>query len=84
MNYVQARFILDQKSEQAEGQKILRNVAKMFSPLSISPVKLRSKTKNVFRMSVSCYDIKNPNTTIILNYFNKFNLKTSKQSSFLL
>jgi hypothetical protein len=80
MNYVRARFILDQKSE----IHILKNIAKLFSPLSLSPVKLRSKKENVFRLNISCNDIKNPNITIIKNYFNKFNLKTSKHSSFLL
>jgi hypothetical protein len=39
---------------------------------------------NVFRLSISCSDIKNPNWMLIRNYFSKFNLKTSKHNSFLI
>lgn len=42
------------------------------------------KAGNVFRLSISCSDIKNPNSMLIRNYFSKFNLKTSKHNSFLI
>ena len=38
----------------------------------------------VFRLSISTSDIKNPNSMLIKTYFNKFNLKTSKEKSFLI
>jgi hypothetical protein len=83
LNYVRARFILDQKLE----FNTLNLIAKLFNPEQKSKenqVKLRNETKEVFRMAINCNDIKNPNSTIIRNYFNKFQLKTSKQNSFSL
>jgi len=81
---VKARFILDQKN----GENVLKTIANLFSPISVKlrgfPVKLRNKTNNVFRLDISCNDIKNPNVKLIKNYFTNFNLKTSKQNSFLL
>lgn len=38
----------------------------------------------VFRLTISTSDIKNPNSMLIKTYFNKFNLKTSKEKSFLI
>jgi hypothetical protein len=53
------------------------------------PVKIRKEgaekpVSNVFRLSISCSDIKNPNSMLIRNYFSKFKLKTSKQNSFMI
>ena len=47
-------------------------------------VSLRSETTDVYRITIHCNDIKKPNSTLIRNYFSKFNLVTSKQNSFLL
>ena len=82
LNYVKARFILDLKLE----YDTLNHIANLFSPLGFkgSPVKLRSGKTDVFRMTISCNDIKNPNSTLIRNYFTEFKLKTSKQNSFIL
>ena len=83
LNYVRARFILDQKLE----YNTLNLIAKLFNPEQKSKgnqVKLRNETKEVFRMAINCNDINNPNSTIIRNYFNRFQLKTSKQNSFSL
>lgn len=81
---VKARFILDQKN----GENVLKIIARLFSPVSVKlrgfPVKLRNNTNNVFRLTISCNDINNPNTILIKNYFSSFKLKTSKQDSFLL
>ena len=74
--------------DQKNGKNVLKTIASLFSPVSVKlrgfPVKLRSKTNNVFRLTISCNDINNPNTILIKNYFSNFNLKTSKQDSFLL
>jgi hypothetical protein len=81
---IKARFILDQKN----GDNILKFIANFFSPVSVKlrgfPVKLRNNTNNVFRLSISCNDINNPNSILIKNYFDNFKLKTSKQESFLI
>lgn len=85
---VKARFILDQKN----GESALNIISNLFSPVTVSlrgfPVKNRKATAkqdittNVFRLSISCSDIKNPNSMLIRNYFSKFKLKTSKYNSF--
>lgn len=81
---VKARFILDQK----KGENVLNIIANLFSPVSIKlrgfPVKLRNKTNNVFRLTIHCNDIKNPNHNLIKDYFSNFKLKTSKQKSFFI
>jgi LAGLIDADG endonuclease len=81
---IKARFILDQKN----GDNILKFIANFFSPVSVKlrgfPVKLINNTNNVFRLSISCNDINNPNSILIKNYFDNFKLKTSKQESFLI
>ena len=87
---VKARFILDQKN----GESVLNIISNLFSPVTVSlrgfPVKNRKATAkqdittNVFRLSISCSDIKNPNSMLIRNYFTKFKLKTSKYNSFII
>jgi len=37
---------------------------------------------NMFRLSLSCNDVKKTTTYNILNYFNSYKLKTTKKSSF--
>jgi hypothetical protein len=49
-----------------------------------SPKRRVGQAGNVFRLSISCSDIKNPNSILIRNYFSKFCLKTSKHNSFLI
>jgi hypothetical protein len=75
---------LDQKN----GENVLKTIASLLSPFSVKlrgfPVKLRNNTNNVFRLTISCNDINNPNTILIKNYFANFKLKTSKKNSFLL
>lgn len=81
---VKTRFILDQKN----GENVLNFIASLFSPVSIKlrglPVKLRNNTNNVFRLTIHCNDINNPNTKLIKDYFSNFKLKTSKQKSFFI
>jgi hypothetical protein len=75
---------LDQKN----GENVLKIIANLFSPVSVNlrgfPVKLRNNTNNVFRLTICCNDINNPNSMLIKNYFSNFNLKTSKQESFVI
>lgn len=85
---VKARFILDQKNE----ENALNIISTLFSPITVKlkgfPVKIRKgnekKGNNVFRLSISCSDINNPNSMLIRNYFSNFNLKTSKGDSFFI
>ena len=87
-HYVEARFILDQKCRSDFDIAILNQISTLFIKLKETEenksVKLRSKTDNVHRITIQCNDIKKPNSTLILNYFTRFNLVTSKHNSFLI
>jgi hypothetical protein len=91
-HYVEARFILDQKCRSESDISILNQISTLFIKLKDTEVnksvRLRSKTDNVYRITIQAAkrsnDIKKPNSTLIRNYFSKFNLVTSKQNSFLL
>nr|WUR10596.1 LAGLIDADG endonuclease [Elmerina hispida] len=88
-HYVEARFILDQKCLAAHSGldiSILNHISTLFikDTKANKSVRLRSKTDNVYRITIQCNDIKKPNFTLIKNYFSKFNLVTSKHNSFLL
>ena len=98
-NYARARFLLDQKCRSVEDLEILKKISNLFiafTPTSLEAgkgksgirlnksVSLRSKTTDVYRITIHCNDIKKPNSTLIRNYFSKFNLITSKHNSFLL
>ena len=92
-DYVRARFILDQKCRSGEDIDILKKISNLFSLAADhgesgirlnKSINLRSKTKDVYRITIHCNDIKKPNSTLIINYFSKFNLITSKHNSFLL
>ena len=98
-DYARARFILDQKCRSIEDIEILKKISNLFiafTPTSLEAgkgksgirlnksVSLRSDTTDVYRITIHCNDIKKPNSTLIRNYFSKFNLVTSKHNSFLL
>ena len=86
--YVEARFILDQKCRSDLDIAILYQISTLFINLKDTEVnksvKLRSKTDNVYRITVQCNDIKKLNSTLIINYFTRFRLITSKHNSFLI
>lgn len=86
--YVQVIFILDQKNAEVVLNKIalllntsakakLRTVNKC-----IKSQNLTDYVNTMFRLSSYCNDRKKPTYSIIINYFNKYPLKTSKQESF--
>ena len=87
-HYVEARFILDQKCRSDLDIAILYQISTLFINLKDTEVnksvKLRSKTDNVYRITVQCNDIKKLNSTLIINYFTRFRLITSKHNSFLI
>lgn len=74
--------------DQKNGENVLNYIASLFSPVSIKlrgfPVKLINNTNNVFRLTINCNDINNPNTKLIKDYFSNFKLKTSKHESFFI
>lgn len=97
VNIVTARFILDQQNGERVLNiisKLFSPVTVKLRAGGACPVKKRSSEPRipsfcsgrapVFRLSISCTDIKNPNSMLIRYYFSKFNLKTSKHKSFLL
>ncbi len=90
-HYVEARFILDQKCRSESDIAVLNQISTLFINLKNTEmnksVKLRSKTDNVYRITIPAYagnDIKKPNSTLIINYFTRFNLVTTKHNSFLI
>jgi hypothetical protein len=86
--YVQLLFILDQKN----GEEVLNTISFMLNANTKSTLKTVNKyisTKNdlnyinsMFRLTLSCNDSKKFITRTILDYFNKYPLKTSKSKSF--
>ena len=91
-HYVEARFILDQKCRSDLDIAILYQISTLFINIKDTEVnksvKLRSKTDNVYRITVQAAqrsnDIKKLNSTLIINYFTRFRLITSKHNSFLI
>ena len=85
---LEARFILDQKCRSDSDIAILYQISTLFINIKDTEVnksvKLRSKTDNVYRITVQCNDIKKLNSTLIINYFTRFRLITSKHNSFLI
>lgn len=86
--YVGILFILDQKDE----LEILNEISMLFINNNSVPAhraagaaKIR-KTKNgeMYRIQISCNDINKLNYKRVMNYFNRFRLKTTKQKSFLI
>jgi hypothetical protein len=81
-------FILDQKKDKL----VLDKIALLFN--AQTKAKLRTPNKNlsdlsrmkseIYRLSISCNSVKTMITQNILDYFNKFNLKTSKKNSFFI
>jgi hypothetical protein len=86
--YVQLLFILDQKNE----ENLLNKIAKLFN--TSAKAKLRTVNKNIkiksiinyinnmFRLTISCNDNKNPIVHNICYYFDQYPLKTNKIKSF--
>ena len=85
---LEARFILDQKCRSDSDIAILYQISTLFINIKDTEVnksvKLRSKTDNVYRITVQCNDIKKLNSTLIINYFTRFRLITYKHNSFLI
>lgn len=83
--YVSLLFILDQKNE----QKVLNIIGRLFSEnkkaiirtLSSQPSSL-DKNNNMYRLSLYCNDKKRITSNKLINYFNTYKLKTTKNKSF--
>lgn len=77
--YVGILFILDQKDE----LEILNEISMLFNNNNSARIR---KTKNgeMYRIQIYCNDIKKLNYKRVMNYFNRFRLKTTKQKSFLI
>ena len=74
ITYVKSVFILDQK----DAKDTLNIISMLLYNKELA--KLRNTTRNVYRIEVSCnHHLKNQK---IINYFNKFSLKTTKRFSF--
>ena len=71
----QCRYILDQK----DGKDLLLYIRDI---LKYGNVNLRSETNNVFRLTISMNNPKRKNFILLIEYFNKFPLKTTKILNF--
>jgi hypothetical protein len=86
LDYIKSVFILDQKDEEI----LLNNISLILygKPLAYirktnnkpSGADISPKGKNMYRIEISCND--NNKNKHIINYFNKFHLKTTKSKSF--
>jgi hypothetical protein len=86
--YVKLLFILDQKN----GEEVLNTISLMLNANTKSALKTVNKyisikkdinyINTMFRLTLSCNDSKKLITSTILDYFNKYPLKTSKSKSF--
>lgn len=76
--YIKSRFILDQQDE-----FILNTISLLLYDKQLAKLRKNQKNmKNHFRIEISCNNkFKNK---ILLNYFNKYNLRTSKYNSYLI
>jgi LAGLIDADG endonuclease len=93
-SYVQLLFILDQKN----GQEVLNSISTALNTKTRAKLRTVNKSiswatpteeenrinylNTMFRLSISCNDSKKSITRTILEYFNKYPLKTSKSQSF--
>ena len=84
--YVRMLFILDQKNENL----VLDKIALLFNAKTKAIIRTPNKslsnnsrlTSNIYRLSISCNNVKIDTTQNIIHYFNTFKLKTSKKKSF--
>lgn len=84
--YVRMLFILDQKNENI----VLDKIALLFNAKTKAIIRTPNKslsnnsrlTSNIYRLSISCNNVKINTTQNILHYFKTFKLKTSKKKSF--
>lgn len=74
ITYIKSTFILDQKNE----EDLLNEISQLLYFKNLS--KLRKTTDNVYRIEISCNHIER--NKILLNYFNLYNLKTTKYKSY--
>ena len=87
--YVSILFLLDQKNEEIALNEIgllfsknvsakirTPNLRKNLDTVSIKPI------ENMYRLSLSCNSKEKTISSDIINYFNRYNLKTNKKNSF--
>ena len=70
-----SRYILDQK----DGNNLLLHIRDL---LNYGSVNLRNETQNVYRLSISMNKPTRKNFSILIDYFQKFSLKTTKKLNF--
>jgi LAGLIDADG endonuclease. len=75
VKYCRCKYILDQK----KGKELLLYIRDI---LKYGNVNLRSETNNVFRLTVSMNNPNRNNFILLIEYFNKFPLKTTKNLNF--
>jgi hypothetical protein len=79
--YVRFLYILDQKNE----HESLNKIAKLFNNTSKAVIRtpnIKNPSINMYRVSISCNNLKKTESNLLGLYFSKFPLKTSKKSSF--
>ena len=93
-NYVELLFILDQKKEEKslnkiailfdenENKKAIIRTPNIKKVSSTNNIKSSEEVGQMFRLTFYCNDKKRVISSKIVNYFNRYNLKTSKKKSF--
>jgi hypothetical protein len=76
-DYVKSLFILDQKYE----LEILNEISLLFSDKSLGKL-IKTKNGNMYRIEVSCNDINKLIYKKVINYFDNYKLKTTKNISY--
>jgi len=81
--YVSVLFILDQKNEEIALNKIALLFCEKKKAILRTPNIAKPKLENnMFRLTFYCNDKKKIISSKIIDYFNLYNLKTSKKKSF--
>lgn len=78
-DYVRVVLILDQKN----GSDKLNEISELFSDKKLSKLR-KTKNGNMYRIEISCNDINKEIYKKVINYFDKYPLKTTKNKSYLI
>lgn len=78
-DYVRVVYILDQK----DAFDKLNEISELFSEKKLSKLR-KTKNGNMYRIEISCNDINKDIYKKVINYFDKYPLKTIKNKSYLI
>lgn len=77
-DYVKINCILDQKN----GEDVLNEISMIFCNKKLAKLRDKKNIENMYRIEMSCNDIKKLIYKDIINYYSRYKLKTLKRKSF--